>query len=411
VVPEMLGFSRKLIALIIIISGLKILGMIFVPFYSPRYWGNDFYNWVSGAQLVLVSLNEGKLPSLAVTGAYTGLMFLLSPFFWLWSILPISHPSLAEMAASASIEEYLLVLIMKIPIILCDLFAGFLTALLVQRATHSSKAAQKAFFVWYLNPFNVFWMYYFGGFDVVPTTMVLLAALFGNSKQWFRSGFCLAVAGLLRLFPFLLLPFFLVYSHKDKPLSSMKLLISFLAPVFCALLSQLSVIELFDKLLVSLVNVPLSESWLLRYYGYSIAPGLFRLTPFLLAVQLYVAWRYWKKDVTQSLVHFSIAPLLVLFAASYTQPYHFIWISPFLTAYYVMERDRLQLFILTFLLGSLFVAAFPQQPPLSPFLPLLAGFFYGTKAAYLLKLNLGATRSQIRRALMSLRISYRLGPL
>jgi hypothetical protein len=407
----MLGFSRKLIALVIIICGLKTLGTIFVPFYSSRYWGDDFYNWVSGAHLVVISLIEGRLPSLASTGAYTGLMFLLAPFFWLWTVMPIPHPTLADMAASPSFEEYLLVLIMKIPIILSDLFAGFLTALLVQRATHSSRAARKAFFVWYLNPFNVFWMYYFGGYDVVPTTVVLLAALFGNSKQWFRSGFCLAVAGLLRLFPFLLLPFFLVYSYRDKPLSSMKLLISFLAPVFCALLSQLIVIESFDKVLAYIVSVPLSENWLLAYYGYSIAPGLFRLTPFLLAVQLYVVGRHWKKGDRQSLVHFSIAPLLVLSAASYTEPYHFIWVSPFLTAYYMMERDRLQLFVLTFLLGSLFVAAYTSQQPLNPFLPLLAGFFYGTKAAYLLKLNLGAMRSQIRTGLMSLNIPCSIRPL
>jgi hypothetical protein len=143
----------------------------------------------------------------------------------------------------------------------------------------------------------------------------------------------------------------------------------------------------------------------LRYYGYSIAPGLFRLTPFLPAVQLYVVWRYWKKDASQSLMHFSIAPpLLILFAASYAQPYHFTGISPFLTAHYLMERDRLQLFVLTFLLGSLFVAAFPQQRPLRPFLPLLAGFFYGTQGAYLVKLNVGAMKSQLRSILAILRV-------
>jgi len=333
---------------------------------------------------------------------------VLAPFFWLWTILPIAHPSLAEMAAGPSTAEYLLVLIMKIPIILSDLFAGYLTALLVQRATHSSKAARKAFFVWYLNPFNVFWMYYFGGLDVVPTSVLLLAALFGNGKHWFRSGFSLALAGMLRIFPFLLLPFFLIYSYRDKPGSSLKLLVSFLAPVLGILFTQVGVIGSFAGVLASIMNIPLSQIWLLQHYGYSIAPGLFRLGAFLLAIQLYVVWRYWKKGLSQSLVHFTIAALLALFIASYTEPYHFIWISPFLTAYYFTERDRLQLFVLTFVFASLFVAAFTSQHPLFPFLPLLAGFFYGTEAAYLLKVNLGALRSQIRRVLTGIRISYSL---
>jgi hypothetical protein len=408
---KLLGLSQKLVALVIVVCAFKVLGTTFVPFYSPLYWGNDFYNWVSGAHFILVGLNEGRPPSLITSGSYTGLMFLLTPFFWLWTVLPISHPSLAEMAAVPSTGEYLLVLIMKIPIIACDLLAGFLAALLVRRATHSDRAARSAFLVWYLNPFNVYWMYYFGGFDVVPTTVVLLAALFGNGRQWVRSGFCLAVAGLLRLFPFLMLPFFLVFAYRDKPRSAAKLLFSFLAPVFLALLSEVVALGSFERVLVSIMNVPLREYWLLAYYGYSIAPGLFRLTAFLLAVQLYLTWRYWRNDVTTSLVHFSIVPLLVLSVSSYAMPYHFIWVSPFLTAYYMFEQDRLRLFVLTFLFGSLFVASFTSRLPLYPILPLVAGFFYGTQGAYLVKLNMGAMRSQLRRVFLVLQAPDNLAPL
>jgi hypothetical protein len=410
-VVGVLIFSRKLTIFVVVICGLKIAGTGFAPFYSSDYWGADLFNWVSGARFILISLSQGRVPSIAVTGAYTGLIFVLAPFYWLWTILPIPHPSLAQMAAGPSTEEYLLMLIMKIPIALSDLLAGILTSRLVQRATHSKKTARKAFLVWYLNPFNIFWLYYFSRFDVIPTSVVLLAALFGNSRQWLRSGFCLAIAAMLRLFPFLLLPFFMLYSLRDKPQSAIKLLASFLAPVTLVLLSQLSVITSFETILVSTIGLPLSQNWLLSYYGFSIAPSLFKLTPFLLAVQLYFVGRYWKMAPNLSLVHFSIAPLLVLSAASYTEPYHFIWVSPFLTVYYMIEKDRLQLFILTFLLASLFVASYASGLPFYPFLPLIAGFFYGIKAAYLVKLNAGAMRSQIRTVLASLRISHSPGPL
>jgi Gpi18-like mannosyltransferase len=407
-VTDMLGLSRKSIILVTIICGLKVVGTTLVPF-SPNV-ASDFYAWVAGARLVLVSLSQGSMPPLAQTGVYTGLFVILAPFFWLWTILPIPHPSLVEMAAGPSIEEYLLVLIMKIPVIVSDLFTGILTALLVRRATQSSKTAEKAFLIWYLNPLNAFWMYYSGDIDVIPALVVLFAVLFGNSKQWIRSGLSLAVATLLRLYPLLLLPFFLLYSIRDRPRSPIRFLASFLAPVLLVLLGQSYVIGSFNRVLSAALNIPLSQNWLLAYYGFSIVPGLFQLTPFLLLVQFYLIARYWKES-NYSLLHFSLAPLLVLFSASYTQPYHFMWVSAFLTAYYVMEKDRLQLFVLTFLFASLYVEAFTYQQPLNAFQPLIAGFFFGTKATYLFKLNFGAMRSQMRRVYVSLHIPHAVRPI
>jgi hypothetical protein len=122
-------------------------------------------------------------------------------------------------------------------------------------------------------------------------------------------------------------------------------------------------------------------------------------------------WRYWRNNVKTSLVHFSIAPLLVLSASSYAMPYHFIWVSPFLTAYYMMEKDRLRLFVLTFLFGSLFVASFTSRLPLHPILPLVAGFFYGTQGAYLVKLNMGPMMSQLRKVALVLQAPDNLTPL
>ena len=392
----MFGFSRRLIALVIITGGLKVLAATLVPLYSPRDWGGDFFNWVTGARAVLITLGTGRLPSIADGGIYVGLDILLAPFFWLWTSLPIPHPSLAEMAAAPSTAEYLLVLIMKTPILLCDLFTGILAALLVRRATGSDRAAQKAFLAWYLNPYNSFWMYYYGGFDVIPTSVLLLAILFGNSKQWFRSGFCLAIAGLLRLFPFLLLPFFVVYSLRDSYRSSVKLLASFLVPIICAFVSQLYVIGSFDAVMVTIVKIPLTQPWILNYYGFSITPGLSLLAPFLLAVQFYLVSRYWKKEFAYSLAHFSLAALLVLFAGSHHYPYHFVWVSPLLGAYYALERDGLQLFVLTFIFASFYTLGFYPDEPLYSLQPVIAGVFYGFKAVYLVKLNLGAIKSRVR---------------
>lgn len=383
----MLGFSRRSTLLVIATCGLKVIATTLVPFYSPRAWGGDFYAWVSGAQSVFITISAGNLPTIAGTGVYAGLLVVLAPFFWLWTIAPIPHPTLAEMAATSSNSEYLLVLIMKIPIILSDLLVGIVTSLMVQRATKSDMAAQKAFLAWYLNPFNAFWMYYFGGFDVVPTLVLLLAVLFGNKNQWVRSGFCLAGASLLRLFPVLLFPFFLIYSLRESSRSCLKLLTSFFVPIGVVFLSQLYVTNSVRTLVTSIVEVPLRQFWLLKYLGFSITAGLFLLAPFLLLVQLFLTSAFWRNHPTFSLVHFCMAPLLALFVGSYHNPYHFVWVSPFLSAYYALEKNGLLLYVWIFLSASLYSFGWDASQPLWIIQPLLAGTFFGFKAVYLVKLN------------------------
>jgi len=109
---------------------------------------------------------------------------------------------------------------------------------------------------------------------------------------------------------------------------------------------------------------------------------------------LYVAVRYWRTSAP--VTNWVLVALLAFLTVTYHEPYHFIWVVPLLTIYCVIGRSALPLFVLTcvsaFLSNSGFNA--PVTSTLFVLEPLLAGLFYGVKAAYLLKVNLDSTGSQ-----------------
>lgn len=194
--------SRRFLSLIIITTALKVALILWTPY------SGDFSNWVRGAGYSFLLFSKAQLPT---PNAYAGLEAILAPFYWLWTVLPIPHPALNEMVGQYSTAELALVFVMKIPALAFDLFAGFLLYELVRDRTGVERKGWIAFLVWYLNPYNIYWMYYYGGFDVIPTAILLLAVVYGNGGKWIQSGLCASLAAILRLFPFALFPFFVVY--------------------------------------------------------------------------------------------------------------------------------------------------------------------------------------------------------
>jgi len=376
--------------LVIAVVALKVMTALFTQIVR----GSDLFNWITGASLVLADLESGRLPSVPSYGAYTGIYTLLAPFYWLWSILPIQHPPLNAMIESNSPSAVSLNFLMRFPILLFDLLAGFLIYHLVRLKTGSSRKGGVAFCGWYLNPYNIYWTIYWGGYDVIPTAILILAVLFGERKQWAYSGLFLSIAGMLRLFPFLAIPFFLLYAIRDNIRSALRFCLSSFLLLVAAFLAQVYVTGSYQTVLLQMIAVPMKQDWLVHFYGFALANTLFKLTPFLLLTQLYLTNRYWR---TSSLMHLTTAFLLILMMTSVSGiSYHFIWVTPFLAAYYALDLNGLGLLALTFLSACLY-------PPLvglneiEVFRPLFAGCLYGLEAAYLLKLNLEGSQLHILR--------------
>jgi hypothetical protein len=148
--------------------------------------------------------------------------------------------------------------------------------------------------------------------------------------------------------------------------------------------------------IATISSIPLKQYWILEFLGGNIANGgqLLLLSPILILIQLYVVLRFWRAD--SNIVHLACVSFLALLLGASTyggSEWHFLWVSPLLSASVALHPRESWIFALTFITAYLS----PAIPPFSftVFLQsrqvldnLLAGAFYAMKAAYLIRLNL-----------------------
>lgn len=346
----------------------------------------DLVNWAGVSNNILESIAAGQYSHISVTGVYSPLGIVLVPFFWVWTKLPIQHPSITwqNYLFSKSGPAFFLNLLMKTPIFLADTGTGILVFRLVKRLTGSVTTSKLAFLAWYMNPFNIYWINSFGGMDVIPAFGFLLALAFGIEKRWFRCGVCASIGALLRIFPLFAFPYFFP-AVKSKTVSQYVYLIAgFVLPL---VLGLVAIYALGAGSLTSIAATTQKQYWLSDFLGIDITNSYVKLTYVLLAVQLFVVFHYWKNSNLVPLVTVSLLALLTGAQAYGGSTHHFLWVSPLLAISVVLTPNELWIFILTFATASL-------APPIIPFPPIpfidtfLWGAFFAAKAAYLVKINL-----------------------
>lgn len=361
---------------------------ILIIWFTPVIVESDFWNWTMGASLVLNTVLAGRFPALSSFGVYVGILTILAPFFWLWTILPIEHSPLPNLV-NYTTPAISLALTMKLPIFLCDILAGILVSRIVREIKHSERSSKIAFLVWFANPYNWYWLYVFGSMDILPTALVLLAVLFGMNSRWVRCGFYTTIAGLLRVAPFAALPFFLPLTKTQSTRN--RLLLGAFFPLACTI--GLLFATTTDTL-ATIVEAPLRQGWLMAFLGGNVTGGgqFVKLTPVLMIIQLYVVLWYWKSN--PNIVHLTSVSFLALLlgATLYGGSFqHFIWVSPLLSASVALHPEESWIFALTFITASLSPPLYPinQWIPAREILdPFFAAAFYAMKATYLVRLNL-----------------------
>jgi len=363
--------------------GLKLLAITLLPIGGP---GSDFGNWTAEASSVLETLLAGKLPALSTYGVYIGIETILAPFYWMWTILPVEHPSLINLVQHTPSAVSLAVL-MKSPIFISDVATLILLIRVIRRITNSEQKSIIGGLTWFVNPFNFYMLYLFGAMDVIPIAVFLLAVNFEAEGHWFRFGVSTIVSGLLRLFAFVAYPFFIPLTQTKS--SKVSFVIGSVLPIAIVI----CVIYLSRDTLAAVFNIPAEQDWLLEFLGWNVLGMQFlRLSPVLVLFQLYVVTRFWKQDA--NIIHLASVSLLALLLGATLyggESQHFLWVSPLLSACVAMHLEDSWIYVLTFFTALMAptVNPFYQWTP-QPILmdTFLAGAFYAMKATYLLKLNL-----------------------
>lgn len=373
------------------ICGVKAVSIFVIPLIHT-----DFMNWIISTSQVVSFISTGHFPPISTFGVYLGTEIILTPFFWLWTILPIEHPHLHNLI-NYTTPAISLVVLMKLPILISDIFTAIILTRLIKRITNSEKRCAIACLSWLANPYNFYYLYVFGSMDVIPATILLIAVTLAWSQKLTRSGFTTAIGGLIRIYPLAALPFFL---HLNKSMRERLLLITgSLFPLACILVLLNAAAKGGTS---SILSIPLTQYWLLEFLGGNISGGqLIILTPFLLSTQLYVVFRFWRAE--PNALHLATVPILALLLAATTyagSSNHFIWISALLSACVAIHPEEAWLFASTFIAAYLSPARYPfdlqivnQSRQILD--NLLAGAFWAMKAIYLVRLNLWNTKAPL----------------
>src|SRR5208337_288121 len=221
---------------------------------------------------------------------------------------------------------------------------GGLLYKLVRQMTNSERKSQIALLSWYCNPFNIYWIEAFGAMDAIPTFILVLAIVLGMKRRWFSCGICAAIAGILRIFPLLVFPFLFAQSKAKSWREYALLLSGFLLPLVCAITAMY---KSGAGTLSMIASLPQGEYWLLDFLGVNLNQYV-KLTPVLLVVQFFITIYYWRRS---TLVQGATVALLTLFVGALPYGgygYHFLWVSPLLSACVSLNFDELWVFIFHF---------------------------------------------------------------
>lgn len=365
----------------VVVAAGKLVAMAILP---PS---GDLLNWTYGTSIALGFISAGKFPPLPDFGVYLGIEIILAPFYWIWTILPIDHPTLGTVV-SGTTPAFCLWFLMKLPIFLSDILTAFLLTRIIRTFNGSERQCAIGYLSWFANPYNFYWLYFFGAMDVIPVAVVLIGLIFGSTSRWTPCTVATTIAGLLRIYPLVTLPFFL--SLTKTKATRAKLVLGSLIPLILSIV----LLSATSGGITAITSIPLTQNWLLDFLGNVADNQLLKLTPILLLIQFYLVLRYWKP--TPNIVHLASVPVLCLLLGASTYggvSQHFLWVSPLLSASVAQHPEESWIFALTFITAYLSPAAYPFNLALSwesrIFIDtFLAGEFWAMKGIYLLRLNL-----------------------
>jgi hypothetical protein len=107
--------------------------------------------------------------------------------------------------------------VVKIPFLISDVAIAFLLYKIVEELTHSKGLAEKAAFLWFLNPFVIWISAGWGMWDTLPALFSLVAFFFLLRKKYALSAVFLSLGVASKLYPALFLVPIAIYLLKSSP--------------------------------------------------------------------------------------------------------------------------------------------------------------------------------------------------
>ena len=224
---------------------------------------------------------------------------------------------------------YWYLILLKLPILIFDLLVGFLLYKLM---------GKKALTLWLFNPLTIVLLYVFSNVDIFPLFFVLLSYLFYKKEKNLLSAILLGVGAGFKMYPLLLLPFFLI---GQKNLKGVVVYLASTLGVFFLILVPFMGPAMLQSSLVSGLSTRIFQGQISLGFGESLYPAVIGLVVIYLLA-------YLKKDIPME--NWIVILLLTLFSFTHFHIQWLMWGAPFVLMVWLKnEKARPLLLVATLL--------------------------------------------------------------
>ncbi len=228
-----------------------ILRFVFMPLLTYDF---DIYHWA----LVIENINSGNdlygLSGYYYTPIWGYILGAISAFnnaFLNLSVLGETFTNMLPIEALeyrfhiATITTIQFNILIKTPLIICDVIVGYIIYHLIRERTGDSKKAAYGFGLWFLCPIVIYMSAIQAMFDTISALLLLLTVLMLLKDRCFLAGFLFVTVFLLKFFPafcILVLISYIFVRHRDDGLAKRKFteaLMGALIALFVLMLPQI----------------------------------------------------------------------------------------------------------------------------------------------------------------------------
>lgn len=322
-----------------------LIRLVLIPFTGSR----DLISfWERMGQVVHQGESVFALGGQSIAANTIGATFfkLLSPF------LPAETLLSPSFDASVTPNLHRLLFLTKLPNLLLEIGLILLVLALLSKPNEKLSAAKFLIF----NPVLIFSLYTWGKFEESLVLLTLFSSLiFARESRIIPAALLLGTAGILRYFPFLFLPFYLIFLGKSLKERAKIALLALLPLAVLTALLWLGKGSGFDAATGAATGPHAgylfdASSWGL---GFGVSPFLVIYTILILA-SIFGSWKV--KDKFALLLSSSFLTLLAYFTTSIFHPHYLAWLTPFLAIWATRDSHFSKLFIIQVaaLVGLLF---------------------------------------------------------
>lgn len=337
--------------------------MRFPGFTRPQAF---FLTLITAVKAIIMTLTPLNLDlSFAVSRIDQTSMLTMTPYgallkmiVGIWLLVPVDHPVLASAwsidSFNPSLGIYVLVFMIKLPLLILDLFTGSLLYFIAARPELglTEKKARHVIFLWFLNPYVFLVNEMTGAVDIYPAFVLVLAFALIAARKHVPAACAYVVTVSLKLLPFMLLPVLAVLERRNRQ----RLLILFGGVIGVGIYVAWLLRSGYDPLSQLLQYDPFTQN--IDEYAVLTAGknGLGLMSATLVISYVLVAMK-WKSDLG-GLLDASLLVLLVYSSFGNWYPQLLIWTIPFLTLNYVRGQRITwsRVFFATFVVSALVVA-------------------------------------------------------